>query len=242
MLDSCLARNRDPPMSSSERASSPPSGTDTREIEWQLAVPDLGIVRRWLEEHKKIGALLILPRPRQILRDTYLDTGDWRMFRAGFALRLRESSDGAEATLKSLHSAREDRADRREITEPLPEPDDWLRSAHGPVGPRVREIAGDVALKSLFTVHTTRARFAVHNPLHPADIGEIALDETEFRSPANTPLGRLQRVEVETLGAPLAALEGLVETLREQCGLEPARENKFAVGLRLAGLVTPPPM
>ena len=106
----------------------------------------------------------------------------------------------------------------------------------------MREIADGVPLKSLFTVHTRRERFAVHNPLHPADIGEIALDETEFRSAANVPLGRLQRVEVEALGPPLAALERLVATLQEQCGLEPAPENKFVVGLRLTGLLPPPPM
>lgn len=229
-------------MPSAKQATSSPSGIETREIEWQLAVTDLEVVRRWLEQHKKIGALLIQPRPRLILRDTYLDTGDWRIFLADFALRLRETSDGAEATLKSLRSAREGLADRQEITEPLPGPDDWLRSAHGAVGARVREIADGVPLKTLFTVHTKRERFAVHNPLHPANIGEIALDETEFRSAANVPLGRLQRVEVEALGPPLAALERLVATLQEQCDLEPAPENKFAVGLRLTGLLPPPPM
>ena len=220
----------------------PASGSDSREIEWQLAVADLQVVRDWLSAHPKIGALLIQPRPRQILRDTYLDTGDWRIFRADFALRLRETSEGAEATLKSLRSAQADRADRREITEPLSAPTDWLRNAPGLVGSRVRALADGGALKSLFTVHTTRERFAVHNPLHPADIGEIALDATEFRSPAGVSLGHLQRVEVEALGPPLAALERLVQTLETGCGLEPGPESKFAVGLRLAGLVTPPPM
>ena len=76
-------------MPPAKQVPSAPSGTETREIEWQLAVTDLGVVRHWLEEHKKVGALLIQPRPRQILRDTYLDTGDWRIFRADFALRLR---------------------------------------------------------------------------------------------------------------------------------------------------------
>ena len=217
-------------------------GTDTREIEWQLAVTDLGVVRRWLGEHKKVGALLIRPLPRQILRDTYLDTGDWRIFRADFALRLRESPEGAQATLKSLRSARQDLADRREISEPVAQPDEGLRHAHGPVGTRVRELADGVPLKSLFTVHTTRERFAIHNPLHPADIGEIALDDTDFRSAAGAPLGHLQRVEVEALGPPLAALERLVETLRVQCGLETAAESKFALGVRLAGLLPPPLM
>ena len=229
-------------MATRDSADSPASGSDSLEIEWQLAVTDLQAVSGWLSVNAKIGALLIQPRPRQILRDTYLDTGDWRIFRGDFALRLRETSEGTEATLKSLRSAHAHRADRREITEPLTAPTGWLRNASGPVGTRVRELADGEVLKSLFMVHTTRDRFAVHNPLHPVDIGEIALDETEFRSPAGVSLGRLHRVEVEALGPPLAALERLVRTLETNCGLEPAAESKFAVGLRLAGLVTPPPM
>jgi len=229
-------------MPSPEDAVSPLSGTDVREIEWQMAVEDPEALRRWLLEHKRVGALLILPRPRRLLRDTYLDTGDWRIFHGGFALRLRESAEGVEATLKSLSSAREDVADRREITEALAEPRPWVRDAPGPVGSRVRRLAGTVTLKPLFVVHTSRERFAVRNPLQPEDAGEIALDETEFRSGADIPIGRLRRVEVEALRPPLAALEQLVRTLREQCGLEPVRENKFAMGLRLAGLVPPPPM
>ena len=200
-------------MPSPEHAASPPSSTDIREIEWQMAVADLEALRRWLLEHKRVGALLILPRPRRLLRDTYLDTGDWRIFRGGFALRLRESPEGAEATLKSLSSAREDVADRREITEALSEPRPWVRDAPGPVGSRVRRLAGNVPLKPLFVVHTARERFAVRNPLQAEDAGEIALDETEFRSGADTPLGQLRRVEVEALRPPLAPLERLVGPL-----------------------------
>ena len=229
-------------MQPSDPSHPPSASTDTREIEWQLAVTDLEVVRRWLGEHEKVGGLLIRPVGRQILRDTYLDTGDWRMFWAGFALRLRETPAGVEATLKSLRSARTDLADRREITEPLANPDEGLRYAPGPVGTRVREITGAVPLNALVTVHTVRERFAVHNPLHPADIGDIALDETEFRTPTDAPLGRLLRVEVEAVGPPLAALERLVQALRAECGLEAARDSKLAVGLRLAGLVPPPLM
>lgn len=223
-----------------EDAKSPLSCADRREIEWQLAVPDLEAVRGWISGHRSIGGLLIRPLPRQILLDTYLDSSDWRVLRAGFALRLRRTSAGVEATLKSLRSAREDLADRREITETMAGQEGWLRNARGPVGTRVREIADGSPLTCLFTVHTTRERFAVHSPSQGADIGEIALDASELHSPAQARLGGLQRVEVEAIGAPLPALARLVETLREQCGLARARENKFAAGLRAAGLAPPP--
>jgi triphosphatase len=65
---------------------------DRRELEWQLAAPDLIAVRRWLAEHEAIDGLRIEPRPAITLHDTYFDTDDWRMHRAGFALRVRASS------------------------------------------------------------------------------------------------------------------------------------------------------
>jgi inorganic triphosphatase YgiF len=51
--------------------------------------------------------------------DTYFDTDDWRIHRAGFALRVRSGAGKSEATLKSLHSASAEVADRRELNETL---------------------------------------------------------------------------------------------------------------------------
>src|SRR5580658_4356042 len=87
---------------------------DGREVEWQLACSDLGSVRRWLSDNGTIDGLILEPRSTQQLFDTYLDTDDWRIHRAGFALRVRSESGTTEATLKSLHSAGTEVADRRE--------------------------------------------------------------------------------------------------------------------------------
>ena len=218
---------------------------EAREVEWQLTAPDLGPVRRWLDRHAQLDGLSIEPLPGQQLHDTYLDTEDWRVFRSGFALRLREKSKGhVEATLKGLRSARVDVADRREITERVPEGRaKALAQAAGPVGSRVRDVAGVRPLRTLFDVRTSRQRFAVRSRNPAAAVGEIALDEARFSRGHGQIAHRrpmvLTRVELEASGPDSAALEQLAERLCTECGLHPAKENKFAVGLRSASLEPP---
>jgi triphosphatase len=219
----------------------PGAAAEAREVEWQLTAPDLGVVRRWLDQHPRLDRLSIGPLPPQQLHDTYLDTEDWRLFRAGFALRLRQKAGHLEATLKGLHSARDDVADRREITERLPQGGvKALAQATGPVGSRVRDVAGVKALRPLFEVRTSRQRFAVRNGNPNAPVGEIAIDEARFsRGGSQRPPMLLTRVELEALSHDSAPLERLANRLRAECGLSRATENKFAVGLRSASLVPP---
>jgi len=179
--------------------------------------------------------------PTQQLHDTYLDTPDWRIFRAGFALRLRDKQGHLEATLKGLRSARKDAADRRELTEPLADGGvKALARAAGPVGSRVRDVAGVKRLRTLFEVRTSRQRFAVRSRDPSQEVGEIALDETRFsRADGNRRTARLKRVELESAGPDHGPLERLADRLCTECGLEPARENKFATGLRSVALEPP---
>jgi triphosphatase len=219
------------------------AGGEAREVEWQLAAHDLGVVRRWLDQHTRLDHLSIKPLPMQQLHDTYLDTEDWRVFRAGFALRLREKEGHVEATLKGIRSAREDVADRREITEPLSQSRaKALAQATGPVGNRVRDVAGVKPLRTLFEVRTSRQRFAVRSRGPAAAVGEIALDEARFSRGDGHGHRRpmvLTRVELEAVGPESAPLERLAERLRTECRLHRATENKFAVGLRSASLEPP---
>jgi triphosphatase len=219
----------------------PDGASEAREVEWQLTAPDLGVVRRWLDQHPRLDGLSIGPLPAQQLHDTYLDTEDWRLFRAGFALRLRAKAGHVEATLKGLHSAREDVADRREITERLSQGGvKALAQATGPVGSRVRDVAGVKPLHPLFEVRTSRQRFAVRNGNPDTIVGEIALDEARFsRGGGHRRPMLLTRVELEATGHDSAALEQLAKRMRAECGLSPATENKFAVGLRSASLAPP---
>lgn len=153
--------------------------TAGREVEWQLKSADLGVVRHWLADHGTIDGLVLEPRSTLQIFDTYLDTDDWRIHRAGFTLRIRSESGKLEATLKSLHSASTEVADRRELSEPLETSErESIRESIGPVGTRVHAVSGAHALLPLFEVRTSRQRFAIRRDDETLQLGEIALDDT----------------------------------------------------------------
>jgi len=210
-----------------------------REVEWQLAAADLGTVRRWLADHGTIDGLVVEPRPTLQLRDTYFDTDDWRIHRAGFALRIRMEAGKSEATLKSLHSARDEVADRLELSEALETSgQDSIEHSSGPVGTRVNAVTGAHALQPLFEVSTSRQRFAIRDERQ--ELGEIALDETVVSRPQGEARASAQRVEVEALTGEHKPLERLVEVLRTECALEPVADTKYSLGLKSVGLAPVP--
>jgi triphosphatase len=217
-----------------------PLHKDGREVEWQLACTDLGSVRRWLSDHGTIDGLILEPRSTQQIFDTYLDTDDWRIHRAGFALRVRSESGTTEATLKSLHSASTEVADRRELTETLTSSDsEAIRESAGPVGMRVCAVSGARSLLPLFELRTSRQRFAIRKSDEARQLGEIALDETVISRPHGEPQASMLRVEVEALTGTHGPLRSLVKTLRSNCALEAASDTKYSLGLKSVGLAPP---
>ena len=218
------------------------SHKDGREVEWQLASTDLASVRRWLDDHRSVDGLVLEPRSTLEIFDTYYDTDDWRIHRAGFALRIRSEDGKSEATLKSLRSNRSEMADRRELSEMLAgSASESIARSTGPVGTRVHAVRGAHALQPLFEVHTSRQRYAVRAANEEKPLGEIALDETVISRPHGQPQSRMQRVEVEALTDAHESLRSLVKTLRSGCSLEAASDSKFSQGLKTAGLAPAPP-
>lgn len=214
--------------------------SDQRESEWQLDVPDRGAVERWIEGEGKLGGISAGEGKTLRLTDRYYDTEDWRLWRAGYALRVRSRGKSSEATLKSLAGAGEEGIKhRREISEPLSSGAEPPTYSEGPVGVRVRALAGDRKLGELFEVHTRRLAYPLYGEAEgePEVLGELALDETEIPVPGSEDPLRLERVEVEA--QDMERLAPFVSELRESCGLSPASDSKFGAGLRARGL-TPP--
>ena len=80
-----------------------PPATDHREIEWQFDADDLEPVEGWLGQHASgSSGLAVAPDSTVGITDSYYDTDDWRLYRAGYALRVRETDDEVEATLTEL--------------------------------------------------------------------------------------------------------------------------------------------
>ncbi len=222
---------------------------DTHEIEWQFDALDLRPVLRWLDNPdawtSAQGASVVASGSAVTHVDRYFETDDWRFHRAGYSLRVRRVGRRrtAEATLKGLDMASADvpgLRNRRELSEPLGAADvETLLRATGPVGSRVRAVAGKKPLLPLFEVRTRRRTFFLKAEGLPP--GEIALDETAIHQPSGGPPTRLRRVEVEVPEAALQRLEPFVHELRETCALQPAGLSKFEAGILSSDLQPSPP-
>jgi CHAD domain-containing protein len=207
-----------------------------QEIEWQLAAPDLDRVRVWLSDQGSVNGLAIEARPTLKIDDTYLDTEDGRLRRAGFALRLRGCTGLTEATLKDLSPPVEGIRARREFNEPLPSADPGsLSVANGPVSTRVRAVTGPEPLQTLFHVRTRRECFAALAS-DGREAAEIALDDTIVAAASGESTTRLNRVEVEAISDTPESLAGLVDQLSNECALTPATDSKYDIGLQVAGI------
>ncbi|MCL5995676.1 MAG: CHAD domain-containing protein [Chloroflexi bacterium] len=214
---------------------------DHQEVEWQFDAADLSIVEQWLLANPAITGISIGPVSKQRLVDVYFDTEDWRIHRAGYALRVRHTGKRSEATLKSLAAGRNGLRNRREISEDLQgKPDETLetletlRQAPGPAGQRVRALIGTHALRQLFEVHTQRRTFKLHMNGNLA--GEVTLDQTRIPGCGPGSDRSLQRVEIEIDESSVAALRSFVKTLRKACDLQPATDSKYETGLAAQGL------
>ncbi|HXW34906.1 MAG TPA: CHAD domain-containing protein, partial [Acidimicrobiales bacterium] len=249
------------------------------EVEWQFDALDLRPVERWLlalqreredrrltgeeaspetrgSSNRSAGPLRVsaLPGETRHLLDTYLDTDDWRVGRAGYVLRIREKGGRAEVTLKDTAPATGGLRRRLEVTEPLADGDISGLGDRGPVGRRVAALVGARPLRTVLEVRTVRRPYSIHVfngrdddqsggvasvPGRP--IGEIALDDTELAVGHHEEPARLRRVEVEVDPSWVERLEPFVDRLKRECGLSPASLSKFEAGILAAGLKVPGP-
>ena len=222
-------------------ADSPPSLD--HEIEWQFAVTDLAGAERLLRREAAEAGLRLEPLGEQRLLDRYLDTNGWAFQRAGFALRLRDGGGPPVATLKALSAPgagggaplqRLEIEERLNAAYPLA-PVAGLRAGSGPVGRRVRAVAGNAALRPLFSLRTARRRFALREGA--VEIAEIALDHTSVLGSDGRVAGELRRLEVEVRGEGTPErVEPFARRLREDGGLRPASGSKFEAALAAVGL------
>jgi triphosphatase len=219
--------------------SSSGGGTDHVETEWRFEAEDLGAVEGSIGALSENRGFCVVADEAWEIQDTYLDTHDWRLYRAGYALRIRRTADGTEATMKSL-AGTTDGVGRREISEPLGDGElEAPKAAPGPVGERLRALAGARGLHPLFEIRTRRRTFELRpdRTAEEPDVsaGEVALDDTEIRLADGREPAHLRRVEVEA--GDSGEVEGIVEALRGSPGLRPATGSKFEAGLAAAGLI-----
>jgi triphosphatase len=215
--------------------------TDHQEIEWQFDVDDLRPVEDWLGRYDPgTSGLVVAPETTLEITDTYYDTADWRFYRAGYALRVRNTNGEVEATMKSLKPAEGSLRRRREISEPLE--DDrpaTLKRAGGPVGGRSRALVGGREMRPLFRLETSRQGFGLlleDSTDRTVRLGEISLDAS--RVPLGQEPTSMTRIEVEAeIGkASTPELQDFVEEMQSALELAPASTSKYETGLYASGL------
>ena len=225
---------------------------DHSEVEWQFDAADVRPVERWLRARVPearadpaqeapdglpiAGETLVVAEARPVTHvDTYMDTPDWRIHRAGYSLRIRRERGVAQATLKSFSPPSEGLRRRREVSETLPSEDpEELRRSEGPLGQRIRAVVGGTSLGPLFEVRTRRRAFDL--TLDGAAAGEVVLDETTIPVGNGSTPARLKRVEVEVQEPFMETVSGFVEAMRDECGLRPASLSKYETALLSRGL------
>jgi len=230
---------------SETRAEGTSGQTDPVEVEWQFDALDLRPVERWLATLPTLavetdggGTVTAWAQTPRRLVDSYLDTDDWRVARAGFVTRSRHRGRHVEVTMKDMHAAQSDGLRQRlEVTEVMPAGGVGELGPEGPVGRRLRAIAGTHPLREVLQVRTRRRPFALR--VGGVDVAEVALDETVIVVGGGQRPMQLRRVEVEVQPAWIGALEPLVQQLRASCGLQPAHLSKFEAGLLAVGVEIP---
>jgi len=212
------------------------------EQEWQFAAVGLDAARAWLASlPAEASDRRLATKPTLELTDTYFDSPDWMIFRAGFALRMRQQRAGAageqtEITLKSLNSPQGGLARRTEFSERVRDADmNAVLATTSGIGERIREIIGERPLAPLFKANTRRERQELLEADSDLALAEVDLDETSIETPSGVSQ-QLKRVEVECINATPEALQSFVEQLRDAARLEPVLQSKFRAGLDAAGL------
>lgn len=183
--------------------------------------------------------------PSEALQDSYFDTPDWVIFRAGWAYRCRQKGGSKTLALKALSAGRGPVFARDEIEQPLPHAG-WpgRELPDGPVSERVQQIINGHRSHELFRVRTQRTLYEVSRSSEDPLTMELALDRSEILVPE--PLhGRpshtlsFTELELELEEGSRHALTALARDLGERTGLLPAQLSKFERGLYAARLEAP---
>jgi CHAD domain-containing protein len=210
-----------------------------REREWQFDALDLRPVAAWVAraELVAVAGVAAVPAGETDQQDTYYDTEDWRLHRAGLSVRVRHKASGDEATLKS-HATGEGMRDRLEISQAVRRRNGALPTS-GPVGDYVKLLCGRHPLRELVETRTHRTKFDL--TVDGTRAGELALDDTRIPVDGGEP-ARILRVEVEVTGTSPERLEPFVERLRAAGNLLPSPGTKLEAGLFVRGLEPPAPV
>lgn len=201
-------------------------GSSKVETEAKFRVPDLATFGT-LQALRHLGRFKFQPVGSQTVVDRYLDTADRRLFRAGFACRLRSADSKQVLTVKSLTPASGNIHRRRQVEETIDleqplgdQPEDWPTSE---VRNLVRAKVQQNPLQTIFTIYQTRHILRVYLGQKP--VIDFSLDAVSLQDP-DTP--EFLELEAELLEEGTEAdLALFLNTLHSYWPLPPETQSKF---------------
>jgi len=125
------------------------------EIEAKFAIPDAAVFHAH-QAPTRLGPFSLTNTHIRQVHDTYLDTPDRTLYRAGYGFRQRKQESGWLMTLNQIGGVEGTLRRREELELALPEacpPAAWPPS---PLRSRVLELIGDRAVQPLFALDQTR--------------------------------------------------------------------------------------
>ncbi|MDD9990888.1 MAG: CHAD domain-containing protein [Rhodospirillales bacterium] len=206
-------------------------GSSALEVELTLGGDRAALDRGWRTAVPAGGE-----EPVQRLRSTYYDTGDFRLRRCGFTLRIREDGERLVQTLKS---------DGPSSAAAVLKRNEWTRTVKKPVpslpvapDPAVRDAVGPLESAELAPAFSTdvmrrTAMVEVAAPNHGTALVELALDSGEIK--ANERRDTVSELELELVEGPASALYELAMTLQASAPLRIQTASKAKRGYVLAG-------
>ena len=174
--------------------------------------------------------------------DTYFDTPDFDIFRAGWTYRCRQRGGQSSLNLKSCGHVDGQVFVREEIEQSLP--DARLSPMHalppGPVQKYLEGIVDSRRSRRLFRVASQRRVLALTTPGSEPSRIELDLDRTRItaekadeKAPGSF---EFMELELELESGEAEAVDKLATALFDRLGLTPAQFSKFDRGILAAGL------
>lgn len=186
---------------------------------------------------RALGRVLALTADRTLeVTDTYIDSWELELYRAGFGCRIRcRNVAGAERWTLECKSRMEGGGDvkvREEVEQLLPGPTTVAGlPEEGPVIERLRHSIGAPPI-DIVQIKNRRRRYRAQW----ADIElEISLDDVNIVGPQGVGETTFRELEIERVCGPVESLANLVETLRTQVPLRSSRLGKLDRALWLSG-------
>ncbi len=208
------------------------------EVEAKLAAPSAVALARLPDLAQSCG-FLVGEVERHIVHDHYLDTADLDLYRAGWALRIRDSGVRQRLTMKALTPPRAGIAAREE-RETLIEwtaQDGWELPTAALDGEPTRMAAGK-PFQRLFSLQQERSIFPLAGDEGTHEEGfwcEASMDLVRWTSAGGEPREAYE-AEFELKQGSEDQLRSCVAQILQVSGWKAATSSKFQRGLEAAGL------